>query len=88
MTNTSQYYWPILVLFLTFFFYIYKQVLKKWNSKLSIWVILDLWSIKVKKIDKIALNKWTQKYWYFFLISQWKQYTLFFLYIWTSPLVN
>ena len=30
--------------------------MKKWNSKLFIWVILDLWSIKVKKIDKIALK--------------------------------
>ena len=34
----------------------YRQVLKKRNSKLSIWVILDLWSIRMKKIDKIALN--------------------------------
>ena len=40
--------------------YFYRQVIKKWNTKLSIRVILDLWSIKVKKKkkkDKIALNK-------------------------------
>ena len=36
---------------------------KKWNSKLSIWVILDLWSIKVKK-KMIKLNKSTQKYYF------------------------
>ena len=29
-------------------FYLYRQVIKKWNSKLSIWAILDLWWIKVK----------------------------------------
>ena len=46
--------------FLTFDFW--RQVIKKRNSKLSIWVILDLWSIKVRKIDKMALNKSTQKY--------------------------
>ena len=34
-----------------------------------IWVILDLWSIKVKKFDKIALNKSVQKYWYFSYFS-------------------
>ena len=37
-------------------FHFYRQVIKKWNSKLSVCVILDLWLIKVKKIDKIALN--------------------------------
>ena len=42
-------------IFLTFYFY--RQVVKKCNSKLFIWVILDLWSIKVKKFDNIVLNK-------------------------------
>ena len=37
-------------------FYFYRQVIKKCNSKLSIWVILDWWSIKVKQIDEIALK--------------------------------
>ena len=37
------------------------------NSKLSILVILDLWSIKVKKNDKIALNKSTQLIFFLFL---------------------
>ena len=39
--------------------------MKKINSKLSILVILNLWSIKVKKkqIDKIAVSKSTKKNW-------------------------
>ena len=37
-------------------FYFYRQVVKKSNSRLSIWVILDLWSIKVKKFDNIVLK--------------------------------
>ena len=42
-------------IFLTFYFY--RQVKKKWHSKLSICVIIDLWSIKMKKNDKIDLKK-------------------------------
>ena len=56
--------------FLTFYFY--RQVIKKWNSKLSISIVVDLWSIKMKKCDKIALYKSIHKYWHFFLISAWK----------------
>ena len=51
-------------------FYFYTSKLKKWNSKLSTWVILDSWSIKMRKIDKIALNKSTQKYWYFSFLHE------------------
>ena len=55
-------------IFLTFYFY--RQVINKWNSRLSIWVILDLWSLKVKNIDKKALKKSTQKYWFFLLLHE------------------
>ena len=56
-------------------FYFYRQIIKKWNSKLSTRVILDLWSIKVKKKWLNGLKKSTQKYWYFSYFSM-KTYIL------------
>ena len=57
------YFWNII--FLTFYFY--RQVIKTWNSKLSIWVIPYLWSIKAKIIDNIQITSFNRKVLIFYL---------------------
>ena len=58
--------------------FILRCKLSKWNSKLSVWVLFDLWSIRLKKFDKISWNKAfvsTQKHWHTSFFSMKTDYT-------------